>query len=124
MLIIDNGVITYKLKKLEMIGAFGKSPSAQISNLKAVTKDTNPWTMKVLRGIRAPGTGFPYVIMLGTMRHRRGKDFCVVYKRNPVFILEFEGEKFKRWVIPANAANQEALEKLHGWQIGGSGGSQ
>ena len=110
MLIVNQGVITYKLSWLEILGAFGKSPSAQISNLKSVTKDTNPWTMKVLRGIRAPGTGFPYVIMLGTMRHRRGKDFCIVYKRNPVFILEFEGEKFKRWVIPASANNLQVLE--------------
>lgn len=110
MLNVNQGVITYKLSRLEILGAFGKSPSAQISNLKSVTKDDNPWTMKVLRGIRAPGTGFPYVIMLGTMRHRKGKDFCVIYKRNPVFILEFEGEKYKRWVIPATQENLKVLE--------------
>lgn len=124
MLSIDQELVTYKLSWLEKLGAFGKSPSARIASLRSITKDSNSWTIKVIRGIRAPGTGFPYVIMLGTMRHFKGKDFCVVYKRNPVFILEFEGEKFKRWVIPANAANQEALEKLHGWQIGGSGGGQ
>jgi hypothetical protein len=48
--------------------------------------------------------------MLGTMRYMSGKDFCVVYKRNPVLVLEFTNERFRRWVIPDNAANREVLK--------------
>ena len=44
-------------------------------------------------------------IMLGTMRRLRGKDFCVIYRRNPVLVLEFKNEKFERWIIPASAEN-------------------
>jgi hypothetical protein len=47
--------------------------------------------------------------MLGTMRRPRGKDFCVIYRRNPVLVLEFKGEKFERWIIPASAENIELL---------------
>ncbi len=47
--------------------------------------------------------------MLGTMRRLRGKDFCVIYRRNPVLVLEFNGEKFERWIIPASAENIELL---------------
>ena len=112
MLTIEGEHLTYKLSLLESIGAFGGSPTSKIKNLKSIHLDTSPWTAKVLRGIRAPGTGFPYVIMLGTMRHRKGKDFCVVYKKNPVLILEFENEKYKRWVIPANQENREKLESI------------
>jgi hypothetical protein len=111
MLEINGSRITYQLSFLEKLGAFGNSPSADISHLKSVTRDEKPWTTQVLRGIRAPGTGFPYVIMLGTMWHRKGRDFCVVYKKRPVLILEFEDEKYKRWVIPANDANEEILRK-------------
>lgn len=100
MLEIKDGNIRYKLNWLENIGAFGRDPVAKIENLISVTRSENPWTKEVLRGIRAPGTGFPFLIMLGTMRYVRGKDFCVVYKRNPVLILEFKNEKFKRWIIP------------------------
>lgn len=100
MLEISDGKIRYKLNWLENIGAFGRDPVAKIENLISVTRSEHPWTREVLRGIRAPGTGFPFLIMLGTMRHLRGKDFCVVYKRNPVLILEFKNEKFKRWIIP------------------------
>ena len=110
MLILDSGVLTYKLRPVEILGAFGKSPKANFSNLTSVTLEKNPWTTKVLRGIRAPGTGFPYLIMLGTMRHRRGKDFCVVYKRNPVLVLEFENENYKRWVIPATENNIDSIK--------------
>jgi len=112
MLKVDGDQITYELSLLEIIGAFGNSPKARIANLKSVTKRDNPWTTQVLRGIRAPGTGFPYLIMLGTLRHRRGKDFCVVYKRRPVLVLEFENEAFRRWVIPYSEENLANLDKV------------
>jgi len=44
------------------------------------------------------------------MWHRRGRDFCVVYKRKPVLILEFNGAGFKRWVIPDTRENLEVLK--------------
>lgn len=112
MLISQNGTLTYKLSALETIGAFSFSPTASVENILDVKIVDNPWTTEVLRGIRAPGTGFPYLIMLGTMRHRKGKDFCVVYKRRPVIVLELKNEKFKRWVIPATAESVNSLRNL------------
>lgn len=109
MLKIEGDSLRYDLNWLENIGAFWRDPKSKISNLISVARHENPWTIQVLRGIRAPGTGFPFLIMLGTMWHRRGRDFCVVYKRNPVLVLEFEGESFKRWVIPDNAANRALI---------------
>lgn len=112
MLISQNGTLTYKLSALETIGAFSFSPTASVENILDVKIVDNPWTTEVLRGIRAPGTGFPYLIMLGTMRHRKGKDFCVIYKRRPVIVLELKNEKFKRWVIPATAESVNSLRNL------------
>lgn len=109
MIRIENEIISYDLNWLENLGAFGRDPKAKLSNLVSVTRAENPWSREVLRGMRAPGTGFPFLIMLGTMWHRRGGDFCVVYKRNPVLVLEFEGESFKRWVIPDNEANRAVI---------------
>lgn len=109
MLKISGEQISYELTALEMLGAFSASPSASLNNITEVRRESNPWTTAVLRGIRAPGTGFPYFIMLGTLRHRRGKDFCVVYKRRPVLVLEFSGDKFQRWVIPDTEENLAQL---------------
>lgn len=111
MIRISGGTIGYELRPIEIIGAFGLPPKANLSNLISVSEESNPWTTKVLRGIRAPGTGLPYLIMLGTMRHLRGKDFCVVYKRNPVLVLEFNNEKWSRWVVPASDENKRILSQ-------------
>lgn len=110
MLKIDGENLRYDLRWLENFGAFGRDPRTKISYLKAVTRHKNPWTSEVLRGIRAPGTGFPFLIMLGTMWHRRGRDFCVVYKRKPVLVLEFDGAGFKRWIIPVTKENLKVLQ--------------
>lgn len=112
MLISQDGLIKYQLAPLEKLGAFATSPTASVENILEARIIENPWTPEVLRGIRAPGTGFPFLIMLGTMRHRKGKDFCVVYKRKPVIVLELKDEKFRRWVIPATAESVNSLRNL------------
>jgi hypothetical protein len=112
MLKVVGDRITYELTTIEKIGAFGNSPTANVTNLVTYFREENPWTVRTMRGIRAPGTGFPYVIMLGTLWHRRGRDFCVVYKRRPVLVLEFRNEKFKRWVIPMTEANFAVVNSI------------
>jgi len=117
MLQLNEGILTYTLSRMEKLGALARSPIAKAENLKEVRFHENPWNNHVLRGIRAPGTGFPFVIMLGTMRHGSGKDFCVVYRRKPVLILEFENEPFSRWVIPASKDSISLLGSLKpDWQ--------
>jgi hypothetical protein len=113
MLKIEGDSFRYQLNWIENIGAFWRDPKSKISNLVLVTAHENPWTVQVLRGIRAPGTGFPFVIMLGTMWHRKGRDFCVVYRRKPVLLLEFKDESFKRWVIPDNEGNRSVLREAN-----------
>lgn len=52
-----------------------------------------------LRGMRAPGTGFPSVIMLGTTRFIGGKDFCAVYGHRPGVIVHLRNEPFSRLLV-------------------------
>lgn len=94
-----DGVLTLKLSALEKIGALHGDISVARNQLVAKTEVPNPWTRKHLRGFRAPGTGFPFLIMLGTMRFKGGKDFCAIYKRTPAVIYEFADASFKRWVV-------------------------
>jgi hypothetical protein len=49
-----------------------------------------------LVGIRAPGTGLPGVIMLGTTRHDGVKDFCVVHRHGPGLVVELRDHEFAR----------------------------
>jgi hypothetical protein len=111
MLQVNGDKLTYKLSLLESLGAFSKSPRNILSNIKEIKFVENPWSKEVLRGVRAPGTGIPFVIMLGTMRHRKGKDFCVVYKKRPVIVIEFQAGPYSRWVIPDTSNTRALLNK-------------
>ena len=94
-----NGEFILQLSLREKIFALRGNPRAKVSDLISTTESDTPWTKEVLRGVRAPGTAIPYVVLLGTMRFRRCKDFTVIYKRGPVRIYEFGAGEYKRWIV-------------------------
>jgi hypothetical protein len=94
-----DGVFTLKLSRLEKIGALHGDISVPSTKLISKTEVANPWTKEHLRGVRAPGTAIPYVILLGTMRFKGGKDFCAIYRRTSAVIYEFKDAPFKRWIV-------------------------
>ena len=94
-----NGELILQLSLREKIFALHGNPRAKVSDLISTTKSDTPWTKEVLRGVRAPGTGIPYVVLLGSMRFKGGKDFTAIYKRGPVRIYEFGAGEFKRWIV-------------------------
>ena len=98
-IILEEDEISLQLSKLEVIGAFHRSPRSSMSNLLEIRRVENPWSSSVMRGMRAPGTGIPYLIMLGTLRYRGGKDFAAIYGRNPAYLLRFKAEEFNSWLI-------------------------
>jgi hypothetical protein len=98
--VIDDGeFFTLKLSILEKVGALHGNIKTAKANLIDITNAENPWQSTVLRGIRAPGTGIPYVILLGTMRYKKKKDFTAIYRRGPVEIYTFKDCEFERWII-------------------------
>ena len=95
----DGNNLVLKLSMWEKIGGLHKDLVISKDLLVKKTVFQNPWTKEVLKGVRAPGTGIPYVILLGSMRYKGGKDFTAIYKRRPVTIYEFKDSPFKRWII-------------------------
>jgi hypothetical protein len=59
----------------------------------------NPWRRDVIKGFRAPGAAIPFIVLLGTMRYRGGKDFTAIYNRRAVDIYEFKNSAYKRWIL-------------------------
>ena len=57
----------------------------------------DPWSE--LRGMRAPGTGLPGVVAVGTRRGSFGKDFAAVHGKGPAVVVEFAGQEFQRWIL-------------------------
>jgi hypothetical protein len=111
-LVVHGETVRLNLSPLEILGAFHLSPEVALSKVENVEIVENPWTRDVLKGFRAPGTGIPFVIMLGTMRYSKGKDLVVIYRRKPAAIITFKSGEFKRWIFEIkDLAELEELRK-------------
>ena len=91
--------LTLQLSFWEKIFALHNSLTIDKSSLIEKKVAQKPWSSEVLKGIRAPGTGFPFLILLGTMRYRGGKDFAAIYGQRLVEIYIFKDGPFKRWIV-------------------------
>jgi hypothetical protein len=89
----DAEELVVRLSPLEKLGALHGDVRVSLALVKRAWVTTTPW--RELRGYRAPGTGIPWVIMLGTTRGSFGKDFCAAYGKKPGLIVELEGAEFR-----------------------------
>ena len=87
--VIEGDELILQLSFWEKMGALHTSPRAARSALTSVESVEQLWRSDVLRGIRAPGTVFPYVVLLGTLRGRRYKDFVAMKGRGQGCVLTF-----------------------------------
>jgi hypothetical protein len=99
--IIGDNLVLH-LSGWEKLGGLHGDVRVPRTSVRAVTASDQPW--KTLRGIRAPGTGCPRLIMLGTTRGRGWKDFNAVYRRRPVVVVDLEGQEFARLVVTSDEA--------------------
>ena len=97
-IVINAGRARLQLSILEALGAIRTSPEIDLSEIESVEIVSNPWTSQVLKGFRI-GTGFPYLVLLGTMKYVKGKDFCAIYKRRPNAVIIMKSGPFKRWIF-------------------------
>lgn len=91
----------------EKFFAFHTSPQAKYSDIISIRKVEKVWNAKILRGFRAPGTGLPWVIALGTWRLRRGKNFVCVYRKRPAYVFTFGGGPFTQWIVTPDNTDEE-----------------
>ena len=98
-LIIEDGCIKLLLSEWETLGALHSSPVMPIDEITGVNYYDDLWSSKILRGFRAPGTGVPFLVMLGTMRTMKWKAFCAIYKRRPGVVIDFKSGPFDQWIF-------------------------
>jgi hypothetical protein len=98
--ILDSGnEVVLCLTKREKLAALHGNLVASKSDLISRKVVENPWRSGLLKGVRSPGTGIPFYLLLGTMRYKDGKDFTIIYRNKPVEVFEFKGGPYKRWII-------------------------
>jgi len=96
-LIVHDSIVTLALSRLEHLEGFRRNLSTPLSSVTAVRTVTDPWPE--LRGLRAPGTGLPGVVSVGTRRGSFGKDFTAVHGKGPGVVVELAGQEFRRWIL-------------------------
>jgi hypothetical protein len=107
-LAVDRDTVTLRLSWLEKLGALHGDIRLPRSSVSAVRVTDHPW--RELRGIRAPGTGVPGLISLGTRRGAGVKDFAAVYRNRRAVVVEVDGAEFNRLVVSVD--EPDAVRRL------------
>jgi hypothetical protein len=96
----------------EKMGALHGSPRTSLSSIEKVEFIDQLWGSSTLRGIRAPGTALPYVVLLGTLRGRRYRDFVAMVGRGEGVVLTLKSGPFARWIFTLKEPKAEFLAAL------------
>ncbi len=91
------------LSPLEKLGALRGDVHVPLAAVRSARVSARPWSE--LRGIRAPGTGFPGIISLCTRRGSGVVDFAAVYRGGPAVVVDLEGAHFDRIVVTCEDAD-------------------
>jgi hypothetical protein len=91
----------------ERIGALHSSPRVAISAVTKIEFVEKLWSKEVLRGMRAPGTGIPHKVLLGTMRGRKYCDFTAIKGRGAGAVITFSEGPFERWIFTLKQPRSE-----------------
>ncbi len=98
--------LAVRLTGLEKLGGMHSDIEVPLRLVRDVAVVADPWT--ALRGIRAPGTGIPGVIALGTRLGSGTTDFAAVYHHTPAVVVQTSGGAFDRLVISSEHPESDA----------------
>ena len=99
---IDGSDLVLHLHAAEKAEGFHGDIRVPLSAVTAVRAVDDAWPE--LRGIRAPGTGLPNVVAVGTRRGGFGEDFAAVHGTGPAVVDELSGQQFARLVVTVDGA--------------------
>lgn len=96
-LTVEGSDLIVKMSDVEKFEAVHKDVHVPLAAVRAVRVVDDAWPE--LRGIRAPGTGIPGVIAVGTRRGSFGKDFAVVHGRAMAVVVDLDGASYSRLIV-------------------------
>jgi hypothetical protein len=94
---VDADAVAVRLSTPEEIGALHGDVVVPLDHVSRARAVGDLW--EEIRGMRAPGTGIPHVIMLGTTRGQGFHDFCAVHGRRPGVVVELHDDAFSRLLV-------------------------
>jgi len=91
--------LVLELSFWEKMGALHLSPRTSIDSIESIEFIDQLWGSSTLRGVRAPGTALPYVLLLGTLRGRNYRDFVAMKGRGEGVVITLKSGPFARWIF-------------------------
>ena len=88
-LVVEGSELVVRMSAWERAAAFRGDIRVPLDAVRAVGVEPDPWG--TLRGIRAPGTGWPGVIAYGVRRMTGERpDFAAVLRRRPAVLVKLD----------------------------------
>jgi hypothetical protein len=91
--------LVLELSIWEQLAAFHSSPRIPLTAVEKVEFFDELWGSHTLRGVRAPGTAIPYVVLYATLRGRGYRDFVAMKGRGEGVVLTLKTGPFARWIF-------------------------
>jgi hypothetical protein len=105
---VEGDELVLDLSGMERLEGLHGDIRVPVSTVRDVRWTDDPWSE--LRGIRAPGTGVPGVVAVGTRRGRAIKDFAAIHGQGPAVVVELEGAEYGRLVVTEENAESAAAD--------------
>ena len=99
--------LVLELSFWEKMGALHLSPRTTIDSIESIEFIDQLWGSSTLRGVRAPGTALPYVVLLGTLRGRNYRDFVAMKGRGEGVVITLKSGPFARWIFTVRQPKSE-----------------
>jgi hypothetical protein len=103
----EGNELVLQLSFWEKLGALNSSPRIPIDSVEKIEFEDELWGSSSLRGVRAPGTAIPYVVLLGTLRGMKYKDFVAMKGRGEGAIITLKSGPFARWIFTVKQPKSE-----------------
>jgi hypothetical protein len=97
----------------EKLGALHGSPRVAADSVEKIEFIDQLWGSSTLRGVRAPGTALPYVVLLATLRGRGYRDFVAMVGRGEGVVLTLKSGPFARWIFTLKQPKSEISGLIH-----------
>ena len=99
--------LVLELSFWEKLAALHSSPRIQLDSVEKVEFFDELWGSHTLRGVRAPGTAIPYVVLYATLRGRGYRDFVAMKGRGEGVVLTLKNGDFARWIFTLKQPKSE-----------------
>jgi hypothetical protein len=99
---VEGADLVLHMSALEKAEGFHRDIRLPLSAVQSVRCVEDAWPE--LRGMRAPGTGLPDVIAVGTRRGAFGKDFTAVHGTGLAVVVELRDTEYGRLVVTTDDA--------------------